>query len=101
MTFEWIKISKPLFDKLLYRCETTKTNTSWIDFYDYSYSNGEIIKNYKYKVYCSSGGDHIYIRKNKKHIWLQYEGDESSRIVPQCSSSTEENDVICCVGSYF
>jgi hypothetical protein len=99
MTFEWIKISQPLFYKLLYRCEVTKTNTSWISFFDYS--NGEIIKNYKYKVYCSSGGDHLFIRKNKKYIWLQYEGNESARIVPPCSTSTEENDVICCVGSYF
>lgn len=99
MTFEWIKISKPIFDKLLYRCEVTKTNSSWISFFDYS--NGEIIKNYKYKVYSSSGGDHLFIKKNKKYIWLQYEGDESARIVPPCSTSTEENDVTYCIGYYF
>tara|TARA_Y100000389_G_C17237710_1_gene401452 strand:- start:164 stop:463 length:300 start_codon:yes stop_codon:yes gene_type:complete len=99
MTFEWIKISKPIFDKLLYRCEVTKTNSSRISFFDYS--NGEIIKNYKYKVYPSSGGDHLFIKKNKKYIWLQYEGDESARIVPPCSTSTEENDVTYCIGSYF
>lgn len=99
MTFEWIKISKPIFDKLLCRCEVTKTNSSWISFFDYS--NGEIIKNYKYKVYPSSGGDHLFIKKNKKYIWLQYEGDESARIVPPCSTSTEENDVTYCIGSYF